>query len=511
MKAKGFFLLAALSFFAATFAQDAKTFDEGVIINDVKWATRNVDKPGTFAAKPEDKGMLYQWNLKKAWSAIEKNVKDWNGSYSTVSTWEKTNDPSPVGWRVPTKEEIETLFDENKVTNEWTTRNGVKGRKFTDKTTGSSIFLPAVGSRSVLDGTLKNANEFGSYWSSTGDEKNAPEWDAYSFEFNLGWYRGGSIRGNGFSIRCVAETENERITAESGKTASDFRAGANAGNKIDQYYLGECYAYGLGVTIDYVQAANWWRKAAEQGLADAQHNLGVCYEDGVGVTKNYTQAVYWYRKAAEQGMAEAQQNLGNSYYNGNGVTKDYTQAIYWWCKSAEQGDAQRQYSLGFRYYNGDVVTKDYTQAVYWWRKAAEQGLAEAQNNLGACYYEGVGVTKSYTQAVYWCRKAAEQGYAKAQTDLGLCYFNGNGVTKDYTQAVYWFRRAAEQGMAKAQYYLGSCYDFGLGVSVDGNTALYLYEKSIKNVDGSLSSRSTVEENIKRLKEQGYSSSRTKIQ
>ena len=37
---------------------------DGVVINGVRWATRNVDKPGTFAANPEDAGMLYQWNRK---------------------------------------------------------------------------------------------------------------------------------------------------------------------------------------------------------------------------------------------------------------------------------------------------------------------------------------------------------------------------------------------------------------------------------------------------------------
>jgi len=36
--------------------------ETGVVINGVKWATRNVDKPGTFVANPEDFGMLYQWN-----------------------------------------------------------------------------------------------------------------------------------------------------------------------------------------------------------------------------------------------------------------------------------------------------------------------------------------------------------------------------------------------------------------------------------------------------------------
>ena len=42
-----------------------------VIINGVKWATCNVDAPGTFAAAPESAGMFYQWNRKIGWSATD--------------------------------------------------------------------------------------------------------------------------------------------------------------------------------------------------------------------------------------------------------------------------------------------------------------------------------------------------------------------------------------------------------------------------------------------------------
>ena len=118
--------------------------EKGVVINGVKWATRNVDAPGTFTDNPEDTGMFYQWNRKKAWSATGA-VTDWDTIYPIgTNTWTKANDPSPVGWRVPTLAEIETLLDSDKVSNVWTTQNGVNGRKFTDKVTGAFIFLPAL-------------------------------------------------------------------------------------------------------------------------------------------------------------------------------------------------------------------------------------------------------------------------------------------------------------------------------------------------------------------------------
>ncbi|MCL2510946.1 MAG: hypothetical protein FWF09_02730 [Bacteroidales bacterium] len=40
----------------------------------MKWAIWNVDKPGTFAAKPEDAGTFYQWNRKIGWSSTNPMV-----------------------------------------------------------------------------------------------------------------------------------------------------------------------------------------------------------------------------------------------------------------------------------------------------------------------------------------------------------------------------------------------------------------------------------------------------
>jgi uncharacterized protein (TIGR02145 family) len=195
--------------------------DEGVIINGVKWATRNVDKPGTFTTKPEDAGMFYQWNRKIGWSATNPIINSnggttWDRSIPTGTTWKKANDPSPAGWRVPTLDEIESLLDTEKVTNERITENGVDGRRFIDKLSGNSIFLPAQESRSN-DGLLCEEKS-GNYWSSTRG-------DGYGCYFNFDHFSnfddddddddddevlyiitgGDAYRASGFSLRCVAK------------------------------------------------------------------------------------------------------------------------------------------------------------------------------------------------------------------------------------------------------------------------------------------------------------------
>jgi uncharacterized protein (TIGR02145 family) len=179
----------------------ANQTDSGVVINGVTWATRNVAAPGTFAANPEDPGMFYQWNRKTAWAATGE-VTGWDSSNPTGTEWDAANDPSPAGYRVPTRAELESLLDKSKVRNEWTTHNGVTGRKFTDIATGNSVFFPAAGYRYSFDGALGGAGEYGSYWSSTEGVSSY----AYSLSFvssDASVYFGN--RTGGRSVRCVAE------------------------------------------------------------------------------------------------------------------------------------------------------------------------------------------------------------------------------------------------------------------------------------------------------------------
>jgi len=189
---------------------DPKTTDAGVVINGVTWATRNVDAFGTFAKTPESAGMFYQWNRPKAW-ADTGAVIDWDASYFIDKIWKEANDPSPKGWRVPTKEELQSLLDTEKVTNKWTTQNGINGRKFTDKVTGASLFFPAVGRRDPIGG-LGGTNS-GYYWSCTPRkepspfDENAPT-EAYYCAYFLSFDKNkadeyGNLRSFGLSIRPV--------------------------------------------------------------------------------------------------------------------------------------------------------------------------------------------------------------------------------------------------------------------------------------------------------------------
>jgi len=174
--------------------------DEGVEIDGIVWATRNVDAPGTFAVLPESFGMFYQWNRGIGWSSSHPIIGShgnnvWNNSTPAGTEWEAANDPCPQGWRVPTEEELQSLVDSD---NTWTTINGVTGRWF--GIAPNAIFLPAVGWRGN-NGVHLNVGASGTYWSSTPRGAGA---QLLSFGNSTATV-GNDVRLNAFSVRCVAE------------------------------------------------------------------------------------------------------------------------------------------------------------------------------------------------------------------------------------------------------------------------------------------------------------------
>jgi hypothetical protein len=152
----------------------------------LKWASMNVG-----ASSPEDYGDYFAWGevTPQSDNAYSLESYKWcNGSDKTLTKYcnnssygyngytdtktvlDAEDDAATANWggdwRMPTSADFDELLANT--TSEWTTQNGVKGRKFTSKTNGNSIFLPAAGYR--LDGELYSAGSLGYYWSSTLNE-----------------------------------------------------------------------------------------------------------------------------------------------------------------------------------------------------------------------------------------------------------------------------------------------------------------------------------------------------
>ena len=137
MKELKLFLSITFIFFTTSYAQ--------VMINGICWATRNVDMPGTFVANPEDAGMLYQWGSKIGWSytippIANDGITVWHLVYETGDIWLPEKNPCPNGWRLPTRQELQSLINSGSY---WSSLNGINGRFFGNKE--PHLFLPAAG------------------------------------------------------------------------------------------------------------------------------------------------------------------------------------------------------------------------------------------------------------------------------------------------------------------------------------------------------------------------------
>ena len=144
-----------------------------------KWACCNVG-----SSKPEDYGGHFAWGETSTKSNYDWSTYRWcNGSSSTLTKYNNDSSQGTVdnrtqlelsddaaranwhgSWRTPTIAELEELKANCSYT--WTTVNGIKGGKFTSRSNGRSIFLPAAGD--LRNGTLLYyRGECGVYWSSS--------------------------------------------------------------------------------------------------------------------------------------------------------------------------------------------------------------------------------------------------------------------------------------------------------------------------------------------------------
>ena len=170
----------------------------------VKWATCNVG-----ASSPTDYGNYYAWGetIKKREYTMD-NSWTHHTMYSFITDNIGGNPYSDVArdkwggsWRLPTIAEFKELI--NNCKSEWTTQDGIKGRKFTSNKNGKSIFLPAAGYRD--ESSLDDAGECGCYWSST-PYNSYLDYDAYELYFGSGNCRtSNNWRYHGQSVRPVSK------------------------------------------------------------------------------------------------------------------------------------------------------------------------------------------------------------------------------------------------------------------------------------------------------------------
>lgn len=122
--------------------------------------------------------------------------------------------------------------------------------------------------------------------------------------------------------------------------AASIAAGCGGDTVADQEQAVLKEAQAAYYRKDFATAAQGFQILANRGNARAEFFLGEMYLNGTGVTQDYAQALKLERAAAEQGSEEAQYTLGGMYERGQGVPQDDVQAHVWYALSAATGDEQ---------------------------------------------------------------------------------------------------------------------------------------------------------------------------
>ena len=150
-----------------------KAIDLG-LPSGTKWANFNVG-----ASKPEDYGGYFAWGeTEEKLEYSRANYKYYvNGNYQNFgnnisgTSYDVAHVKWGGNWCMPTWEDFRELVEYT--TSEWITYNGVTGRKFTSKTNGNSIFLPAAGGSFVetilyglyyMNAGISHVRVKGKYW-----------------------------------------------------------------------------------------------------------------------------------------------------------------------------------------------------------------------------------------------------------------------------------------------------------------------------------------------------------
>lgn len=180
------------------------------------WATTNVG-----ASEPEDYGYYFAWgevepkstyNWSTYFDSVDGSSSNFKKYYNNGGKTELDLEDDAAymnwgeGWRMPSSEQIQELYNSNYVKTEWVTQNGKSGRLITSKTNGASLFLPAAGYR--YGGSLFNAGSSGNVWSrSLNTSYSDLAYYLYFYSSDICWSSSG--RYGGQSVRPVRVSGSE--------------------------------------------------------------------------------------------------------------------------------------------------------------------------------------------------------------------------------------------------------------------------------------------------------------
>lgn len=233
------------------------------------------------------------------------------------------------------------------------------------------------------------------------------------------------------------------VTKDPARAAHWYQLAASGGLVRAKVSLAIAYLWGTGVPANEKLALKLLNEAANHsGLAACY--LGDFYAFGIGVPKDQGTAEQWYRKGASLHDPMAEFALGTLLFEGKDHAHDPIAAASFFRESAASGYVPAMASLGLLLVRNPALARSPGEAADLLNRAANAGNWRSSALLGVLARDGNGIPQDNKAAYYHFRVACLQGGDEARkllaNDLRMLStkLGSSAVQEIDSDAEHWF-------------------------------------------------------------------------
>ncbi|MDP2216973.1 MAG: tetratricopeptide repeat protein [Methanolobus sp.] len=191
---------------------------------------------------------------------------------------------------------------------------------------------------------------------------------------------------------------------------------AENGDTEQQIRLANRYIVGLGVDIDYIEAAKWYERAAENGHPELYFRLALIYEVEL-LEGGIDNVIKFLELAGQNGYPDAYYRLGLYYFVGVDISRDFEKAVEYFKAGGNKGSAHSWMILGNIHFFGFDTPRNTELALSYYELAANLGFLAAWRMLGRMYFWGIDVKQDIPKAITYKSKSYIDKRIKVDTSF----------------------------------------------------------------------------------------------
>lgn len=179
---------------------------------------------------------------------------------------------------------------------------------------------------------------------------------------------------------------------------------------------------------------------------------------GIGRSVDYERALEYYKKGAENGDSRCMVRYGLMCELGKGMDKDYETATKYYKMASDLEDWDGSYNYATMLNDGLGIEKNQEEATKYFEYASKHKRNDAMFRYGYALNDGIGVKKDQEEACHYYKQAAVQGDTNGMFFLGFMLKNGYGCNKDVKEGWRYIIMAAKKGNQQAQNYYDKFFE-----------------------------------------------------